>query len=406
MVRKLIKPAVGHRAIGGRSRNAARSEWRDEPSSTRQGGGRAGDGRYGDSARYGDGKMGGARYGGARDGGTRSGGAPRGGGARGGATRGGTTASRDRADRGTRYGGASRDGDRADRTKSADRIYDERRSRPVVRKGDRSFGPRSFDAKGRRDQQRLPERVEQGDFILGRRAVMEALKGGRELNKLLVQDNASGGSFAEILYRAKEQSVVVQTVPRAKLDEITQRGNHQGVVAYVAAKAYVELDELIALAQRKKPGLLVMLDGIEDPHNLGSILRSADAAGAVGVIIPKRRAVPLTATVAKASAGALEHVEVARVVNLSQAIDALKEAGFWIVGADAKASVFHWQADFTMPTVLVIGNEGEGLARLTTERCDMLVKLPMQGQVDSLNAGVAAGILLYEAVRQRARGRY
>lgn len=248
--------------------------------------------------------------------------------------------------------------------------------------------------------------VEQNDFVLGRRAVMEALKGERELNKLLVQENASGGSFSEIIHRAKEQSVVIQTVPRAKLDEITQHGNHQGVVAYVAAKEYVELDELIAIALKKKPALLVMLDGIEDPHNLGSILRSVDAAGASGVIIPKRRAVPLTGTVAKASAGALEHVEVARVTNLSQAIDALKEAGFWLVGADAKAPTFHWQADFTMPTVLVIGNEGEGLARLTAERCDMLVKLPMHGQVDSLNAGVATGILLYEVVRQRARGGY
>lgn len=291
----------------------------------------------------------------------------------------------------------SRLGSRGDSRKRTDTWDSRGRKRDTYKRDDRG--------QGRTDVAATPQ-AEQEDFIIGRRAVMEALKGKRELNKLLVQESASGGSFSEIIHRAKEQAVVVQTVPRAKLDDITQRGNHQGVVAYVAAKAYVELDELIAIALKKKPALLVMLDGIEDPHNLGSILRSVDAAGASGVIIPKHRAVPLTGTVAKASAGALEHVEVARVVNLSQAIDALKEAGFWLVGADAKAPTFHWQADFTMPTVLVIGNEGEGLARLTTERCDMLVKLPMHGQVASLNAGVATGILLYEVVRQRARGGY
>ncbi len=312
------------------------------------------------------------------------------------------------ADNGERKGSSASSSSGFGRSQSSSRSNEFSRNKGPAR----SSGPsrRSHDRDGFRggrpsrsmQEQKPREEAPTQDFILGRRAVMEALKAGREINKLLVQENTEGGSFAEILHRAREVGVVVQTVPKAKLDEITQRGAHQGVVAYIAAKAYLELDELIKLALKRKPGLLVMLDGIEDPHNLGSILRSADAAGASGVIIPKRRAVPLTGTVAKASAGALEHIEVARVSNLSQAIDELKEAGFWIIGADAKAPVFHWQADFTMPTVLVIGNEGDGLARLTTERCDLLVKLPMQGQVDSLNAGVATGILLYEAVRQRA----
>lgn len=314
------------------------------------------------------------------------------------------------ADNGERKGSSASSSSGFARSQSSSRSTEFSRNKGPARTGGQARPSRSRDRDGYRNsrtprfaqEQKPREEVPAQDFILGRRAVMEALKAGREINKLLVQENTEGGSFAEILHRAREVGVVIQTVPKAKLDEITQRSAHQGVVAYIAAKAYLELDELIKLALKRKPGLLVMLDGIEDPHNLGSILRSADAAGASGVIIPKRRAVPLTGTVAKASAGALEHIEVARVSNLSQAIDELKEAGFWIIGADAKAPVFHWQADFTMPTVLVIGNEGDGLARLTTERCDLLVKLPMQGQVDSLNAGVATGILLYEAVRQRA----
>jgi len=240
------------------------------------------------------------------------------------------------------------------------------------------------------------------EFITGRRAVMEALKSERAINKLLVQDNAEGGGLGELLALARQHSIVIQQVPKAKLDDVATNRSHQGVLAYVAAKPYAELDELIAKAKSGYPGLLVVLDGVEDPHNLGSILRSVDGVGAAGVIIPKRRAVPLTGTVSKSSAGALEHVQVARVANISQTLELLKKEGFWIIGAAGEAAKVYTEADFTGNVVLVIGNEGEGLSRLVSEHCDFLVKLPMHGQINSLNAGVAAGILLYEVVRQRA----
>ncbi|MCY0893726.1 MAG: 23S rRNA (guanosine(2251)-2'-O)-methyltransferase RlmB [Acidibacillus sp.] len=241
----------------------------------------------------------------------------------------------------------------------------------------------------------------QEEFVFGRRSVLEALKGQRALNKILLQEDASGGSLNEILAVAREQRVIVQKVPKAKMNEIVGERSHQGVIAYISAKEYVELEDLIQKAKSQKPGLLILLDGIEDPHNLGSILRAADGSGAAGVIIPKRRAVPLTGTVAKASAGALEHVDVARVSNIGQAMERLKEAGFWVVGAAPEAKEMYWQVDYSMPVALVIGAEGEGIGRLTSERCDILVGLPMRGQVNSLNAGVATGIILYEILRQR-----
>ena len=239
--------------------------------------------------------------------------------------------------------------------------------------------------------------------MTGRRAVLEALKGGRSLNKILLLEGSSGGSLNEIVAVAREAGVVIQHVPKAKLDEISPERGHQGIIAYMSAKPYVEIDDLIALARARKPGLIVLLDGLEDPHNLGSVLRSVDGAGGHGVIIPKRRAVPLTGTVAQASAGALEHVEVARVANISQALQKLKEAGFWVIGTAPDAQQPYWSVDYTAPTVLVIGGEGSGMNRLTKERCDALVALPMNGKINSLNAGVAAGILLYEAVRQRSQ---
>ncbi len=276
----------------------------------------------------------------------------------------------------------------------------DRGARPErIRRGEGS----RFASDDRRPRQRFDAEPAADEFVIGRRAIIEALKGGRSLNKLLVQEQAEGGSLGEILALAREHGVVVQRVPRVKLDEVAQNRSHQGVLAYVAAKSYVELDDLIIKAKAKKPGLLIVLDGLEDPHNLGSVMRSVDGSGATGVIIPKRRAVPLTGTVAKASAGALEYVDVARVGNVNQALARLKEAGFWIVGADERAQQMYYEADLTLPTVIVIGNEGTGIAKLTQNVCDMLVKLPMEGQVNSLNAGVAAGILLYEAVRQRTK---
>ena len=279
--------------------------------------------------------------------------------------------------------------DRGERSEAA--------GRPGGRRGGAGAGRKSFD---RPHPDRTPEL--EREFVAGRRAVIEGLKGERSLNRILVQEEATGGSLTEILALARGRGVVVQRVPRGKLDDIARETRHQGVLAYVSAKPYAELDDLIELARRRKPGLLVILDGLEDPHNLGSVIRTAEGSGAAGVVIAKRRAVPLTGTVAKASAGALEHVEVARVPNLNQALDRLKAAGFWVVGAAPDADQNYYEADFTAPTAVVIGGEAEGLSRLTAERCDILVKIPMQGRVGSLNAGVAAGVLLYEAVRQRA----
>ncbi|WP_335339634.1 23S rRNA (guanosine(2251)-2'-O)-methyltransferase RlmB, partial [Ferroacidibacillus organovorans] len=245
------------------------------------------------------------------------------------------------------------------------------------------------------------EMTQETEMVIGRRAVLEAIKGQRTLNKLLVQEGASGGSIGEILALSRANGIVTQMVPKAKLDELAQNKSHQGVAAYLSAKDYVELEALIAHARAHGPGLIVLLDGLEDPHNLGSVLRSAEGAGAHGVIIPKRRAVPLTGTVAKASAGALEHVQVARVGNVSQAIETLQKAGFWVYGADAEGEQTHDRVDLTEDVVLVIGNEGAGLAPLVKKRCDHLIRIPMTGKIQSLNAGVATGILLFEAVRQR-----
>ncbi len=274
-----------------------------------------------------------------------------------------------------------------------------RRNRQSANSGRTAGRPVRWVAQGVTEQERSDREQE---FVAGRRAVLEALKGGRTLNKILLQESSAGGSLNEIVAVAREAGVVIQQVPKAKLDEISPERGHQGIIAYTSAKPYVEIDDLIQLARARKPGLLVLLDGLEDPHNLGSVLRSVDGAGGHGVIIPKRRAVPLTGTVAKASAGALEHVEVARVVNVSQTLQKLKDAGFWVIGTAPDAQQPYWTVDYTAPTVLVIGGEGAGMNRLTKERCDALVSLPMNGQINSLNAGVAAGILLYEAVRQRS----
>lgn len=265
-----------------------------------------------------------------------------------------------------------------------------------------------------RDRERVarPERAERierdqvsfeggNEQVEGRHPVMEALRSGREINKILVAEGAQG-SITELLGKARSKNIIIQTVPRTKLDQISEGRNHQGIIAYIAAKEYVELDVIVQAANNSpRPGLIVVLDEIEDPHNLGSILRTAEGVGAHGVVIPKRRAVPLTATVAKASAGAIEHVPVARVANISQTIEQLKKDGYWVVGTDVDGENMYHQVEMTGPTVLVIGNEGKGLGEVVKKRCDYLVRLPMIGKVQSLNAGVATGILLYEVLRQR-----
>ncbi len=240
--------------------------------------------------------------------------------------------------------------------------------------------------------------------IFGRNTVMEALKSNRTINKIWLAKGEQKGSVREIVALAKEKRITVQIVERSKLDKMFPHENHQGVAASVASADYVAWQDIVDAARQKgEDPLLVILDELEDPHNLGAILRSVDAVGAHGVIIPKRRAVPLTDGVAKASAGAIEHVPVARVSNLVQVIEELKKQGIWIAGADLHGEYMHKQ-DLTGPLAIVVGSEGKGLGKLVRESCDYVVSIPMQGKINSLNASVATGVLLYEVYRQRNAG--
>ncbi|MGG1519882.1 23S rRNA (guanosine(2251)-2'-O)-methyltransferase RlmB [Paenibacillus oryzisoli] len=242
------------------------------------------------------------------------------------------------------------------------------------------------------------------DIIGGKHSVMEALRAGRSINKIWIAENAQKQFAGPIVAEAKNLGILVQFTDKRKLDQMAEGLQHQGVVAQVAAYEYVEVEDILAKAKSlgQDPFILI-LDEIEDPHNLGSILRTADCTGVHGVIIPKRRSVGLTATVSKTSAGAVEYVPVARVTNIAQTIEQLKEQGVWVAGTDVTAAQDVYKANFNMPIALVIGNEGKGVGRLIKERCDFLVKLPMAGHVNSLNASVAAGVLMYEVVRQRVR---
>lgn len=244
------------------------------------------------------------------------------------------------------------------------------------------------------------EKRENEDVIIGRNSVLEALKSGRSINKILLAQGDRQGSLREIIGKAKEMGLVVQTVDAARLDAFGAK--HQGVAALVAPVAYLELDDLLQqVAMSGKTPFLVLLDELEDPHNVGAILRTADAAGVQGVLLPKRRTCPLSGTVAKTSAGAVEYVPVARIGNVAQTLKYLKQQGYWIIGADMDGESLYYEADLKGPVVVVIGSEGKGLGRLTKESCDLLVRIPMAGSINSLNASVACSLLLYEIVRQR-----
>lgn len=239
-----------------------------------------------------------------------------------------------------------------------------------------------------------------GEMIAGKNPVLEALRSGREINKVWIAEGVKKTGIQELIDLAKEQGVLVQFVPKQKIDKLAE--NHQGIVASVAAYDYAELDDLFAAAKAKNEDpFFMILDELEDPHNLGSIMRTADAIGVHGIIIPKRRAVGLTAVVAKASTGAIEHVPVVRVTNLAQTVDELKERGVWIAGTDAKGSQDYRNMDATLPLALIIGSEGKGMSRLLKDKCDFLYHLPMIGHVTSLNASVAAALLMYEVYRKR-----
>lgn len=237
--------------------------------------------------------------------------------------------------------------------------------------------------------------------IEGRNAVLEAFRSGKTIDCLFVLDGCQDGPVRTIVREAKKHDTIVNFVPKERLDSMSETGHHQGVMAYAAAYEYAEVEDILKIAEEKgEPPFLFLLDGIEDPHNLGAIIRTANLAGAHGVIIPKRRAVGLTATVARTSAGALNYTPVAKVTNMAATIEDLKKRGIWFVCADMGGESMY-RLNLTGPIGLVIGNEGEGVSRLVKEKCDMIASIPMKGDIDSLNASVATGVLAYEIVRQR-----
>ena len=241
------------------------------------------------------------------------------------------------------------------------------------------------------------------DLIEGRNAVIEALRAGRTIDKIYIAKGDVDQTLGHIASKARSSGVVVVEADRRKLDAMSQTHAHQGVIALCAVKEYCTVADILAIAQaRGDPPFVIVCDEISDPHNLGAIIRSAECAGAHGVIIPKRRSAGLTAVVDKTSAGAVEHVAIARVPNLSAAIGELKKSGLWVYGAAAEGASPMWQTDLTGPVCLVIGSEGDGIGRLVRENCDFLVSIPLKGQISSLNASAAAAVLMYEVLRQRS----
>ena len=242
------------------------------------------------------------------------------------------------------------------------------------------------------------------DVLVGRNAILEAIKGGRGINRILLAEGSREGSAGQIAAMARERGIIVEMVERRAIERMAPGHRHQGALAFVAPVAYWSIEDILQSAEDKgEPPFLLLLDELEYPHNLGAILRTADAVGVHGVLIPKRRSVPLSSTVAKTSAGAIEHVPVARIGNAVQTLAGLKARGLWVAGADMAGERVYDEADLSGPLVLVVGNEGHGLGRLVRETCDFLVRIPMVGKLNSLNVAVAGSILMYEILRQRMR---
>ena len=266
--------------------------------------------------------------------------------------------------------------------------------------------PRRPERKIERRADRFAERKQEVEEVEGqlegRNALTEALRAGRTIDKVFIADGDTDRGLQRLAAEAKEAGAVIVPVDRRKLDQMSFTRSHQGVIALAAAHDYYTIDDILEeAASRGENALIVICDELSDPHNLGAIMRSAECAGAHGVVIPKRRSVGLTATVAKASAGAVEYMKVARVTNINNAIAELKEKGVWVFGTAAEGSIPMYKADLTGPTAIVIGNEGDGMSQLVRKNCDVMVHIPMKGKITSLNASNAASILLYEAVRQR-----
>lgn len=251
----------------------------------------------------------------------------------------------------------------------------------------------------------MPEREENftnNNIICGRNSVLEAVRSGREIDRLLVAHGCSGGSVAAIIAKCSAKGILIKEVSAQKLDYLCAGANHQGVAVMFSTQEYCEVADILALAkERNENPFIIICDEIEDPHNLGAIIRSAEACGVHGIIIPKRRSASLNVTVAKSASGALEYMKVARVTNIANEIDNLKKQGVWVFGADMDGKDYT-SFDYSIPVAIVIGNEGKGIGRLVSEKCDEIISLPMKGKINSLNASVAAGVLMYEVVRKRA----
>lgn len=244
--------------------------------------------------------------------------------------------------------------------------------------------------------------MQENGQVEGRNAVMELLESGKDINKIFIQSGEKHGSITKIIAKAKARGVVIVEVQKKKLEEMSETGNPQGIIALVPPFEYSNVEDILDLAKKQnESAFILILDGIEDVHNLGSIIRTAETAGVHGIIIPKRRAAAVNATVLKTSAGAVEHMKIARVNNINETIKYLKEAGIWICGTDMETNTYYDNQDYSMPVAIVIGSEGAGISRLTKENCDFLVKIPMKGRINSLNASVSAGIVMYEVVRNR-----
>lgn len=298
----------------------------------------------------------------------------------------------------TKAGGTGRKGDFADKRSAAYKEHKGAKLEYMRNERRENRDRRTGEVSAPMDTPQLPD-----DMLAGRNAVMEALKGSSRINKLMIADGSNEGSVREMVAIAKEKGIPVQFVERSKIEAVARGIRHQGVLAQVAPVEYVELEDILQIAKDKnEPPFIVLLDELEDPHNLGAILRTADAAGVHGVLIPKRRSCPLSATVAKTSAGAVEYVPVARIGNIVQTIKALKQEGLWVAAADMDGKDYH-DTDLTGPLLLIVGSEGQGVGRLVKEQCDFVVSLPMVGKINSLNASVAASILMYEAMHQRIK---
>ena len=242
------------------------------------------------------------------------------------------------------------------------------------------------------------------DQVEGRNSVLELLESGRDINKIFVTRGEKHGSINKIIAIAKERKIIVVEKDKKQMDEMAQQENYQGVIAIFPPFEYVEVDDILKIAEEKnEEPFILILDGIEDPHNLGSIIRTAETAGVHGIIIPKRRAAAVNSTVNKASAGAVEHMPIARVTNISETIEKLKRSGLWICGTDVNTNKYYYNQDLTGPLGIVIGNEGNGISDKVKKNCDFTVKIPMKGKIQSLNAAVSTGIVVYEAVKQRLK---